>query len=165
MNFVITRVMPDDAELVLEHLKLAGSETDNLTFGAEGLPVTVEQERQHLAAQSDRFPMFAARADGRIVGNIGLHGSTRERMKHRLSFGLSVEKEYWGKGIGSALLKTMIDFARENGFSVISLEVRSDNARAIALYEKFGFRKIGHFPDFFRVNGESVDFELMNLYL
>ena len=37
--------------------------------------------------------------------------------------------------------------------------------RAIALYEKFGFQKIGHFPDFFRIHGESVDFELMNLYL
>ena len=165
MDFVITRVTPDDAAELLEHLKIAGGETDNLTFGAEGLPVTVEQERQHLATQPDCFPMFAARVNGRIVGNIGLHGSTRERMRHRLSFGLSVEKAYWGKGVGSALLRTLIDFARENGFAVISLEVRSDNARAIALYEKFGFEKIGHFRDFFRVNGESIDVELMNLYL
>ena len=165
MDFVIARVTPDDAVELLEHLKIAGGETDNLTFGAEGLPVTVEQERQHLATQPECFPMFAARVDGRIVGNIGLHGSTRERMKHRLSFGLSVEKAYWGKGIGSALLQTLIDFARENGFAVISLEVRSDNARAIALYQKFGFEKTGAFPGFMKIGGRMIDFDLMLLRL
>ena len=165
MDFVITRAVPDDAEELLEFLRLVGSETDNLTFGAEGLPITVEQERAFLAAQAENFPMFVARADGRIVGDIGLQGSTRERMKHRMSFGISVAKECWGQGVGSALLQAAIDFARSAGVAVISLEVRSDNVRAIALYEKFGFRKIGHFPDFFRVGGESVDFDLMNLYL
>ena len=165
MDFVITRAVPDDAEALLEYLRLVGSETDNLLFGAEGLPLTVEQERAFLASQSERFPMFVAKVDGRIVGDIGLHGSNRERMKHRASFGISVVKEYWGQGVGSALLQTAIDFLRSAGFSVVSLEVRSDNTRAIALYEKFGFQKIGHFPEFFRINGEKVDFDLMNLYL
>ena len=165
MDFVITRAVPDDAEELLEYLRLVGGESDNLTFGAEGLLVTVEQERAFLAAHAENFPMYVAKVDGRIVGDIGLQGSTRERMKHRMSFGISVAKECWGQGVGSALLQTAIDFARSVGIAVISLEVRSDNARAIALYKKFGFQKIGHFPDFFRVGGESVDFDLLNLYL
>ena len=41
VDFTITRVTADDAEALLEHLKTVGGETDNLTFGAEGLPVTV----------------------------------------------------------------------------------------------------------------------------
>ena len=45
------------------------------------------------------------------------------------------------------------------------LEVRSDNIRAIRLYEKIGFRKLCTFPRFFKINGESIDFDLMNLEL
>lgn len=41
----------------------------------------------------------------------------------------------------------------------------SDNARAIRLYEKYGFRKLCTFPDFFKIDGESIDFDLMNLEL
>ncbi len=166
MEFVITRAVPDDAAALLELLKISGGETDNLTFGAEGLPFTVEQERENLANMTGANAMFVAKMGERMVGCIGVHGVGRSvRMAHRASFGINVLKEYWGQGVGSALLQTAIDFAREAGIAVLSLEVRSDNTRAIALYEKFGFRKIGHFPDFFRVGGESVDFELMNLYL
>ena len=45
----------------------------------------------------------------------------------------------------------------------LSLEVRGDNARAIRLYEKLGFRKLCTFPAFFKIGGEPVDFDLMNL--
>ena len=41
----------------------------------------------------------------------------------------------------------------------------SDNARAVRLYEKYGFRKLCTFPRFFKINGEYIDFDLMNLEL
>ena len=47
----------------------------------------------------------------------------------------------------------------------MNLEVRSSNARAIHLYEKYGFRKLCTFPHFFKIHGEYVDFDLMNLEL
>ena len=47
----------------------------------------------------------------------------------------------------------------------VDLEVRSDNKRAIALYEKLGFRKLCTFPGFFKIHGELVDFDLMILQL
>ena len=65
----------------------------------------------------------------------------------------------------SALTEAILSFAKENGFEQLNLEVRSDNARAIRLYEKFGFRKLCTFPCFFKINGESIDFDLMNLEL
>ena len=43
--------------------------------------------------------------------------------------------------------------------------MRSSNARAIRLYEKYGFRKLCVFPRFFKINGEYIDFDLMNLEL
>ena len=56
-------------------------------------------------------------------------------------------------------------FSKAAGAEIISLEVRSDNTRAIKLYEKFGFEKISVFKEFFKIKGELVDFDLMNLYL
>lgn len=62
-------------------------------------------------------------------------------------------------------IEKVIAFAKEANIKIILLEVRSDNKRAIHLYEKYGFEKIRYFKDFFMINGEGIDFELMNLYL
>ena len=46
--FEIDQARPEDAAQLLAYLKRIGSETDNLTFGAEGLPGTAEQEAAYL---------------------------------------------------------------------------------------------------------------------
>ncbi len=87
-------------------------------------------------------------------------------MKHRGTFGISVIKEEWGKGVGSHLLEEILAFAKnEVHAEIISLEVRSNNARAIGLYKKYGFEKIGEFKGFTKVDGQYLDFDLMNLYI
>ena len=63
------------------------------------------------------------------------------------------------------MMEAILVFARENGFEQLNLEVRSSNTRAIRLYEKYDFRKLCTFPRFFKINGEYVDFDLMNLEL
>jgi ribosomal protein S18 acetylase RimI-like enzyme len=52
-------------------------------------------------------------------------------------------KEYIGKGIGKALMEASIKEAKEKGFSSIWLGVWERNTRAIAFYEKWGFKIIG----------------------
>ena len=171
MNNIETKIekaRPEDAGKILEYLKIVGGETDNLTFGSDGMPYTVEQEREHIAALalSDTSLMLTAKKGDEIVGCAMFTGMTGARMKHRGEVSVSVRRSEWGQGIGSMLMQTLIDFARENvRVEIISLEVRSDNSRAIALYRKFGFGKIGTFPGFFKINGEYVDFDLMALYL
>ena len=86
-------------------------------------------------------------------------------MKHRGDFAISVAKDYWNKGIGSQLLNNIIAFARENDFEIIDLQVRSDNKRAIHLYEKYGFKKIGEHPAFFKIDDENISFYIMCLEL
>ena len=49
--FMITQVRPEDAAALLDYLKCVGGETDNLSFGPEGVPLDVEAETQYLAAQ------------------------------------------------------------------------------------------------------------------
>lgn len=168
MSISITKAIPEEAEELLEFLKIVGGETDNLTFGSEGLPVSLEQEKDFLASLEDSTSsvMFIARKDGKIVGNARFDSMTRERLKHRGDIGISVVSAEWGQGIGSMLLEAVIHFAKNTAHvEIISLEVKSDNLRAIKLYKKFGFQKIGHFKGFLKINGKYTDFDLMNLYL
>lgn len=164
--FTIERARPEAAAALLEYLKVVGGETDNLSFGAEGVPLSLEAEQAYLQAQWDSpdNAQYFAKAGGEIIGTASLNRRAN-RMRHRGVFGISLKKAWWGCGAAPALMEAILKFARDNGFEQLNLEVRSDNARAIRLYEKYGFRKLCTFPNFFRIDGKAVDFDLMNLDL
>lgn len=168
MNYLIEQATAEDAEKILALIKICGAETDNLSYGGEGLPVSVEQERRHLEAvqQSDKDIFYVVRAGQDIVGTASYSTFTKSRMAHRGELGLCIRKSAWGKGIGHALMEKMLDFARNHAkVELVSLEVRSDNKRAVQLYRDFGFQKIGTFEGFFKIDGQLVDFDLMELKL
>ncbi len=164
--FVIERARPEEAAELLDYLKIVGGETNNLSFGAEGVPLSLEAEQDYLRAQcgSTDNAQFFAKVDGEIIGTASLNRN-HNRMSHRGVFGISLKKAWWGCGAASALMEEILAFAKENGFEQLNLEVRSSNTRAIHLYEKYGFRKLCTFPHFFKIDGEYIDFDLMNLEL
>lgn len=166
MNIRIEKAAPGDAAMLLEYLKQVGGETNNLTFGSEGLPFSVEAEAEFISSIENSCDdiMFLAKSEGKIVGCASLSRLPR-RLKHRGDFAISVAKEYWNKGVGSQLLDNIISFAKENAFEIIDLQVRNDNQRAIHLYEKYGFEKIGEHPAFFKIGDENISFDIMCLIL
>ena len=166
MSIRIEKAMPSDAAMLLEYLKQVGGETDNLTFGPEGMPFSVEAEAEFISSMENSQDdiMLLAKSGDKIVGCASLNRLPR-RMKHRGDFAISVAKEYWNKEIGSQLLNKIIVFAKENNFEIIDLQVRSDNKSAIHLYEKYGFKKIGEHPAFFKMNDEKIRFDFMYLAL
>ena len=163
-NFEIVRAQAEDAAALLDYLKIIGGETDNLSFGAEGVPLSLEAEQDYLRSQygSADNAQYFAKVGGEIIGTASLNRRSN-RMSHRGVFGISLKKAWWGCGAAPALMDAILAFARENGFEQLNLEVRSSNARAIHLYEKYGFRKLCTFPGFFKINGELIDFDFMNL--
>ena len=164
MSISIRKASCEDAAELLLYLKQIGAETDNLSFGEEGLPFTVESEATYISKIENSFDeiMLIAKENGRIVGNANLSRLPR-RMNHRGDFSISVLKEYWNKGIGSQLLYEIIKFAKDNSFEVIDLQVRSDNLSAIHLYKKFGFNKIGMPPAFFKIGNDEISVDYMCL--
>ena len=164
MSITIEKATCADAAEILQYLKQIGAETDNLTFGAEGLPFTIESEAAYISQIENSCDaiMLIAKENGKIVGDASLSRLPR-RMKHRGDLAVSVLKKCWNRGIGSQLLLEIINFAKENSFEVIDLQVRSDNLSAIHLYEKFGFKKIGTHPAFFKIGSEEVAFDYMCL--
>ncbi len=166
MNLIIEKLKPADANEMLNYIKLIGSETDNLSFGAEGLPFSVEEERQYIQSvlDSQNSVMLVAKKDGKIIGDCSISGFSR-RFSHRGELGISVTKDYWNMGIASALLKKALEIAKnELNLEVISLEVRSDNEAAIHLYKKYQFQYMTTFEKFFKNGEEYFSADLMNLY-
>lgn len=167
MEIIYRTAAAADAAKLLEYLKQVGGETDNLTFGADGIPLTVEQEaallEQLAASPNERF--FLALDGEKIVGNACVNAPRNRRLCHRRSLAITVLRDYWGRGIGTGLMERMLAFARETGAELVNLEVRCDNERAKALYRKFGFVSFGTFPKFFRINGAYYDVDCMTLDL
>lgn len=166
MDITIEKARPADAAALLAFLQKVGGETDNLTFGAEGLPFSAADEAAYLA-QLENTPdgvMFLAKCGGEIVGEAALSRLPR-RMRHRGDCSIAVAKACWNRGVGSRLLAQILAFARANSYAILDLQVRCDNTAAIHLYEKYGFRKLCTYPAFFRIGGQPIDFDLMYLPL
>lgn len=164
----IRKAIPSDAEKLLEYCRQIGGESDNLTFGPEGVPFTLPQEETFLESilYSANQLYLVAVQDGEIVGTGNFTAFDRPRLSHRGEISLSVRKPFWGQHIGTRLLEELLGFAKDTAkVEILSLEVRSDNARAIALYKKFGFEAIGTFRGFLKIDGQHVDCDMMQLHL
>jgi putative acetyltransferase len=104
----------------------------------------LSRREAHLAETSDNVLRLGAVIDGQVIGMIGLHRETRHRRSHAASLGMAVHDAYAGRGVGSALVAAVIDVAdRWWNIRRLELEVYADNARAVALYERFGFEREG----------------------
>ena len=104
--------------------------------------------------------MFVAEAGEDIVGSASLE------QRGPLDLGMMVANEWRRRGVGRALLKACIDWARESGAYKITLQVWPHNEGAIALYEKFGFEREGYLrKQWRRRNGELWDAVVMGLLL
>lgn len=157
-----------DVAQVLEFLNRVGGESDNLLFGENGFPMAEDRERAFLELQrrAEKSLLLAGFVGDELVSIASCDALTaRERVAHRASVSITVGKAYWNQGVGRRAMETLIDFAKSCGLEVLQLEVRADNAPAIALYEKVGFQKMGLYKKFMKVNGRDFDAWYMNLYL
>ena len=102
--------------------------------------------------------------DGKIVGNIDFHAGNRRRIAHVGEFGMGMLPEFRNKGLGSLLLESMIEWAKQTAqLEKINLHVIDSNAQAIGLYRKFGFKEEGRRPRQFKYSdGNYADDVLMS---
>ena len=90
----------------------------------------------------------------------------RLRVRHCGEFGMSVRRPYWGLGIGSLMLETLIDWARDTEIvKKINLRVRTDNLRGIRLYKRKGFVIEGTIHREIFLDGRYYDHHWMGLEL
>jgi RimJ/RimL family protein N-acetyltransferase len=164
-NATLEWVTEDDASEMIAYLEAISGETDFLTFGPGEFGMTVDQEVVFLRSRADplRGMMMKTVVGGEMVGNALLSRSPRQRIRHVAELGLSVRRDFWGAGLGSALCKTVFSEAKRAGVSRVALKVRADNVRAIRLYERLGFSHEGRLIGPFLVGGVEFDELVMGL--
>ncbi|MEN0613573.1 N-acetyltransferase [Klebsiella indica] len=101
---------------------------------------------------------LVATINEQVVGHVVLSVEPNPRRSHVATFGISVASQAHGRGVGSALMREMVNLC-DNWLRIerIELTVFTDNSAAIALYRKFGFVVEGTGKRFALRNGEYVD--------
>lgn len=96
--------------------------------------------------------VVAAAADGAVLGFAGAWQQDDEA--HVMT--IAVEPRRQGEGIGGRLLAALVEAAAARGLRCMTLEVRTGNAPAIALYRRFGFAEVGRRPRYYGDTGEDA---------
>jgi RimJ/RimL family protein N-acetyltransferase len=139
-NPIIREATLDDAQLVADFMNALGEEKLD-TIGPRS-PLTVEQELVFLQEAIDNpraFYLIALEGE-RVIGMVDLHAGLKAHEMHAAKLGISIAKDWRGRGLGRRLMTQAI--ARTKlwaGFCRIELDVVPWNLNAIALYESLGF--------------------------
>ena len=143
----------NDGQAVLTNFILTHEQTDYLLTYPDENTMTAEQEGRFLQERtdSDNGIELLAEIDGAVVGLAGFGAvGSKEKLRHRADFGISVDRQYWKLGIGTALMNACIECARKAGYEQIELSVVAENEPAIAMYRKAGFVEFGRNPKGFK---------------
>lgn len=104
------------------------------------------QYRRHLDSDS-ALVLVASANHRRFLGTAVVFFRKGSRVARLYS--IATHAQARGKGVGSALLQSVEAHARRHGCTELRLEVRTDNAAALSLYERLGYRRIGALPGYY----------------
>ena len=151
MKYAIRDIRADEYALLEEFLYQA----IYVPEGFEGdVPRSVVRDDPKCRAAYEEFGSLpddralVAEVDGRVVGACWVR--TTDEYGHiddaTPSFSISLFEEYRGHGIGTALMRRMLEALETAGYARVSLSVQKDNP-ALRLYERLGFRIVGNGVD------------------
>ena len=163
-ELTIRRAILDDAGGIAAIWEVITSEK---RYSAVSRPFTLEEERAYIASLSDREAIFVAELDGRIVGfqTIAQWAGYTPSFDHVGEVGTFVLPGYRGRGIGRALAKATLDFARQKGYEKLVIYVRATNHGAQAFYRSLGFVPIGVLTRQVKIDGQYDDEVVMEMFL
>lgn len=162
---LIRRAVEDDAQALYDSAYQVALE--GIYIGWEGSPFDEQKRRQVLRDHlQPRHCFLAAEVDGKIVGGLEADpGHFGQKDAHVCHLGMWVSPRFREVCIGSALLDSIIAWARGESFEKMALETFSTNTRAINLYKKFGFVVEGTLRQHYKLRGQYADCIEMGLFL
>ncbi|MFL6101669.1 MAG: ribosomal protein S18-alanine N-acetyltransferase [Actinomycetales bacterium] len=120
-----------------------------------------------LAMADRRVYLVAEAEDGSVLGYAGLSCPVAARGGDAEIMTVAVDPAARGGGVGTALVEALRDEAGRRGAGRLLLEVRADNAAALALYRRAGFEQIATRPSYYAAGPETgaVDALVLRLRL
>lgn len=134
-----------DAAEMLAYIKTCCAETDYLSRYPEEYGDSMEAEEAWIRrmVESPAVLPIVCEVEGRIAGSCEVRFFWGIKTAHRAMLGISVLREFWNLGIGTALLNELIAASRAHGTEILELDFIEGNTRARGLYEKMGFETVG----------------------
>jgi putative acetyltransferase len=154
MDITIRKAEPTDADAIWKCYTAPMVVRNTLQMPYRSL----ESVRELLTKSGEGDHILVAVIDGEVVGVIGLHTSSKPRVNHKGEIGMMVRDDWQGKGVGTAMVRAVIDLADKwLNLARIELTVFKDNEPAIALYRKFGFEIEGTHRKYAFRDGKFMD--------
>jgi len=113
---------------------------------------STDQWWRELAAPHNHY--WVATVNAEIIGYCGLSVQTPDADVQTMAIGTP----WQGRGHGKVVLNHLIESSKSFGVRFIFLEVRDDNAPAIALYEHAGFTRMSSRPAYYPDGGTALVF-------
>jgi len=110
------------------------------------------------------LPLVAVVSD-RLVGDATLHFRSGPG-RHIADVRIFLSKEFRRRGLGTAMLRALIDVARKCGIQQLVAEVVADQVKVISAFKALGFEQRATYPDYFMMpDGETHDVVILILPL
>lgn len=159
----IRSAVPTDAQAIADIYNEAIA-TTTATFDTQ--PKSEADRREWLAAHGERYPVFVAEVDGRVVGWAALTAwSDRCAYADTAETSFYVRQTHRGLGIGRALKEHLIQAARELGFHSLLARTAAGSDASLHLNQSMGFRLIGTMREVGLKFGQRLDVHLLQLML
>lgn len=129
----------------------------------QGEQISFDEEKEFVTKMIKKIDehkgvMLLVFTENRLIGicDINLRDRTE---RHEGVFGISMAKEYRGKGVGRLLMKTTLDEAKRHlqDLRIVTLSVYDGNDLAQKMYEEFGFEEYGKLPEGIYYKGNYID--------
>merc|ERR1712080_342391 len=130
----------------------------NTTATAEEHPLDLEEILSRINSISKDFPWYVYEQDNTILGYAYAQKfSPRSAYNHTVEETVYIDKSHQQKGVGTELLKVLLDKLRELQYVIVIAKVTSETEVSIRFHEKFGFEKVGHLKNVLRKFGRIFD--------
>ena len=147
IEFMTKEHIPQVAEIERQSFSVPWSEAAFLeSFSYDHSVFFVALE--YMAVDNEREP----EGKNRVAGYVGMYKALNEGEITNIA----VNPRYRGKGVGTALMNFLIDYAKRSNIDTLFLEVRESNHTAIHLYEKAGFCSVGIRKNFYEKPVENA---------
>lgn len=161
-DFIVRPIMQSDAEAITEIYNHYIKETA-ITFEVE--PITAEEMASRIREISTNFPYFVYEEKGKVLGYCYAHlWKQRAAYSKTLETTIYLDKDAIGRGMGSLMVKHLIELCREQGYHALIACITEGNEASVRMHEKLGFKQVSEFKEVGRKFGQwlgVVDLEFL----